>query len=95
MVRNYVFVESGMVKGCGSSRWLTRASREVAFYKDSMVVVGAGGSLFATSGARTSCRCFQFYQPGDLDIDPDSLDIAADTLKLETRDRPPMASSSL
>jgi hypothetical protein len=80
MVRNYVFVLSGR-----GLRVVSVADpiqpREVAYYD-----VGGGWSM--ALGGRyllvggVSFSILQFYQAGDLDIDTDSLDIAADTLRL-------------
>jgi hypothetical protein len=81
MVRNYVFVLSGhglrVVSVADSIQ-----PREVAYYDFGGGWSIALGSRYLFVGGGVSFSILQFYQPGDLDIDPDSLDIVGDTLKL-------------
>jgi hypothetical protein len=80
MVRNYVFFLSW-----GGLRIISVADptqpREVAFYDLNGQSLALGGRYLLVGGTN-SLSILQFYQPGDLDIDTDSLDIVADTLRL-------------
>jgi hypothetical protein len=81
MVRNYVFVESANSGLQVISVADPTHPREVAFYGLDGWSLAEGGRYLLVGGTNF-LSILQFYQPGDLDIDPDSLDIVAGTLKL-------------
>jgi hypothetical protein len=87
VIRGYVFVASRAGKGLVIVSVAEPAEpMVVAYYVTTMCYSIAVNQDYVYVGAYDGFWIFQFYQEGDLDVDPDSLDVVADTMRLPPPD---------
>jgi hypothetical protein len=85
LTNGYVFTAGGLQSGLWAFSVSDPAHPAIAgFYRNRNYYYGIAAAGDYLYYGRDGLSIYQFYKLGDLDIDPDSLDVSADTLRLRS-----------